>query len=385
MGISPRRSIAITFAAFGLGFGLWAGASAALIARADVSVGLFGLGLTAFTAVYLIAMGAVSTLARLSSVKAVVIGALIVAAPTVTALLTAASPQRLIGGLILYGLAAGVLDSAMNAEAAACERQMRRPILARFHGVASGAVAIGAILGSLLVQDRTIWIAPALATLGYALAIAAVASRPAIEGRAPGAGEIPVARVITGSLVVIGLVAGVSVACETAALTWSPSLLSRDAPQLAALAGLGGAFFAGCQSLLRLNADGLRARIDDRSLMASSLAVAAMGFLLVASPLGFAARVLGFAIVGFGTGAVVPCAFALAGTRPGVSAAASISAVAFFGIFARVPTPVAVGYVAGAYSLPVAFVALAALLTVAASAVVLFVPAPKIALGRVLP
>lgn len=173
-----------------------------------------------------------------------------------------------------------------------------------------------------------------------------------------------------------------SIACETAALAWSPALLSSEAPSLAAFAGLGGAFFSGCQALLRLNADGVRARLDDRNLMALSLMIAAAGLALVALPFGFTGGVLGFAVVGFGTGAVVPCGFALAGTRPGVSAAASISAVAFFGVFARAPAPLAIGFIADAFSLPVAFAALAALLVVAAAAVVLFVPAPKIVLGR---
>ncbi len=191
MGISPSRSIALTFAAFGIGYGLWAGASAALIARTGVNVATFGIGLTAFTIVYLGAMGVASTLARLTSVRSVVVGALVVSAPTVSVLLTAASPEQLLGGLIIYGFAGGVLDSAMNAEAAALERQVRRPIMARFHGVASGTVACGAILGSLLVSDGALWVAPALAILGYLGAIAAVLSRPGIEGRPIAASEIP--------------------------------------------------------------------------------------------------------------------------------------------------------------------------------------------------
>ena len=51
-------------------------------------------------------------------------------------------------------------------------------------------------------------------------------------------------------------------------------------------------------------------------------------FCVVAAHAGFAASVFGFAIIGFGTGAVVPCGFALAASRPGVSAGAAISAVA---------------------------------------------------------
>jgi hypothetical protein len=52
---------------------------------------------------------------------------------------------------------------------------------------------------------------------------------------------------------------------------------------------------------------------------------------------GFALSVVGFAIIGFGTGAVVPCGLALAASQPGASAAAGLSASAFFGSFARLP------------------------------------------------
>jgi MFS family permease len=137
--------------------------------------------------------------------------------------------------------------------------------------------------------------------------------------------------------------------------------------------------------VLRLNADRLRARVDDRALIAISLGLAAAGLVVVALPFGFTVSALGFAIVGIGTGAIVPCGFALVGTRPGVSATASISAVAFFGLFPRAPAPLAIGLIAGAFSLPTAFVSLAALLIVALVAVLVFVPAPNIVLRRASP
>ena len=121
--------------------------------------------------------------------------------------------------------------------------------------------------------------------------------------------------------------------------------------------------------------DALRKRLDDRTLISTSLGVAACGLLIAALPFGFAVSVLGFAIVGFGTGAIVPCGFALAASAPGIGSAAAISAVAFFGVFARVPAPLVTGAIAEAFSLSAAFVAIAALLGVAMVAVMLFVPA----------
>jgi hypothetical protein len=274
----------------------------------------------------------------------------------------------------------------MNAEGVALERELRRPVMARFHGLASAGAAIGAILGSAVVGGPI----PAIgAALGFALFLAAavvVAATPAVEARslAQSAATLDT-RVLTRPLVVVGLVVGVSIACETAAMAWSAPLLQSEAPRLAPIAGLGGAFFAGCQAILRLNADRLRAHIDDRNLIAISLAVAAAGFFLVALPLGFAGSVAGFALFGFGAGAVVPCGFALVGTRPGISAAASISAVAFFGLFARAPAPFVIGLIASAFSLSLAFVALAALLVAALVALLVYVPAPNIVLRRASP
>jgi len=386
LGLTPRFSIGLTFAIFGVGVGTWSGASAALIARSGVSVGVFGVVLTAYVCVYLFAMSAASTLARLSSVKQVIIGAALAICPSLTLLVLAASPGALVGGLLLFGLAGGALDSAMNAEAAALERELRRPIMARFHGLASVGLAIGAILGSAIVGGPT----PALgAILGFALFLGVasiVALAPAVEAPvlAPGAPALDT-RVLTRAVVVIGVVVGVSIACEIAAMTFSAPLLLSEAPSLGSIVGLGGAFFAGCQAILRLNADPIRKRIDDRSLIALSLAVSAAGFVIVGLPLGFVGRIAGFALFGFGTGAVVPCGFALVGTRPGVSAAASISAVAFFGVFARAPAPLVMGLIADAVSLSAAFFALAALLIAALAAVLIFVPAPNIVLRRAAP
>lgn len=376
LALTPLRTVAMTFGAFGIGVGLWSGGSAALIARAGVSPATFGVTLTVFTAVYLFGMSAASTFARIVGLNRVVIGALLLGVPLLALVLTANGPVALIGGLVSFGLAGGLLDAGMNAQAVALEKELRRPIMARLHGVASGGVAASAVLGSLIVTGPSPWIAAVLGAFGYgAAAMALAVAGPADPARAPIGSATLQPRVMTRSLVVIGLVVGVSIVSETATLAWSAPLLRAEAPALAAIAGLGGAFFAGCQALLRFNADALRHRISDRTLIAVSLGVAAGGLVIAALPLGFAASVLGFAIVGFGTAAIVPCGFALAASRPGVPNAAAISAVAFFGLFSRVPAPVLTGVIAEAFSLSVAFVAIAALLALAMIAFLLFVPA----------
>ena len=77
------------------------------------------------------------------------------------------------------------------------------------------------------------------------------------------------------------MVVGVSIAAELAASVWSTLLLREEAPRLAAISGLGAAFFSACQAALRFNVDAIRLRVSDLRLITVSFAIAAAGFALV--------------------------------------------------------------------------------------------------------
>ena len=192
--------------------------------------------------------------------------------------------------MIGSGLLGGVVDVTMNAEGARIERRLGRPILARLHAAASAGMAIGAILGSLIVASRAPWAAGLIAALG--LAAAGLAYGRAARGEA-GPAKVALPSAARGlsfapALIGLGIVIGVSIAAETAALLWSTLLLRAEAPKLAAIAGLGAAFFSGCQAMLRFNADVIRLRFSDQRIIVGSFAVAAAGFAVVAAEGGFA-------------------------------------------------------------------------------------------------
>ncbi len=376
---TPRFAMMATFGAFGLAMGLWSGSSAAILTRIHMGAGFFGLALTVFTGAYLVAMASANAIARVFTLKRTLLLCLAAIGPTLALVTLASSAFEFAAALVVQGALSGLLDGAMNAEGSRIERKLARPIFLALHGAASSGGALGAIVGSALASGPAPWMASVIGAAG--LLGAAFSVQRAIAGDAGDAPENvlgePV-RVITRSLVVLGLTIGVSIACETAAMSWSPLLLRREAPQWAALAGMGASFFSACQAAVRLNADWLRRHVSDRSLITVSLAAAAVGFAVVASEGGFARSVIGFAIVGAGTAAVVPCGFALAVSRPGVPAGAAISAVSFFGLFARLPAPLATGALANAFSLSTAFACLAALLIVSVGAVLAFIPdAPR--------
>jgi hypothetical protein len=372
-GLSARLHVAVAamFFAFGIGAGLWGGASGAILIRAGVDAATFGVLLTVYTGAYLIAMSAGGAVAhrfgvgQALSVSAVIFGA------ALCALLDASTETWVAIALIVAGFLGGVVDLLMNAEGARIERRLGRPILARLHAAASAGMALGAILGSLIVVGPAPWAAGVLAALGLAGAGVAY-HRAAGTDRPPVAAVGSIARSglsFAPALIGLGVVVGVSIAAELAASVWSSLLLREEAPKLAAISGLGAAFFSACQAALRFNVDAIRLRVSDLRIIIASFAIAAVGFALVSVQAGFAASVAGFALIGVGTGPIVPCGFALAARQAAAGPAVGLASASLFSTLTRLPAPLATGAIAQALSLSAAFAAFALALVTTAAAV----------------
>jgi hypothetical protein len=372
--LTPYGAAAAMFFVFGIGVGLWSGASATILAHAGVTAPAFGVALTFFMAAYLTAMSSGGLLIGRFGLRKVLLAGAPLQGLGVALLLMAQSSGAVLVCLVTFGVFAGLVDLTMNAEGARVERALARPILAGLHGGASAGTALGAIAGSLIAVNVGSWLSAVIAFCAFVGVTALIfVATPDRGGDHAHDGRSGRRALLSRTLIVLGVVIGVSIASEAAALFWSALLLQNEAPGLAAVSGLGAAFFCGCQALLRLNADRVRRLVSDRRLIVVSLAVASLGFLVVALHAGFAATVVGFAIIGLGTGAVVPCGFALAVSHRGFSAAAALSTVALFGSLARLPETLAMGAIANYFSLAGAFSLFAILLAFAVGAMRLFV------------
>jgi hypothetical protein len=370
-----HAAVAAMFFALGVGVGLWGGASGAILIRAGVDAATFGILLTVYTGAYLIAMSAGGALGHRFGVERVLPVAAIVFGAALCGLLNAWSGTEVAIALIVAGFLGGVVDVTMNAEGARIERRLGRPILARLHAAASAGMAIGAILGSLIAAGSAPWAAGVLAAL--ALAGAGVAYDRAARTDGPAPAPVGASRrtalSFAPALIALGVIIGVSIAAELAALLWSTLLLREEAPTLAAISGLGGAFFSACQAALRFNADAIRLRVSDPRIIVASFAIAAAGFALVGVQAGFAASVAGFALIGVGTGPIVPCSFALAARQSEAGPAVGLASASLFSALTRLPAPLATGAIAQTLSLPAAFAAFAVALAVTAAAAAAFV------------
>ena len=243
----------------------------------------------------------------------------------------------------------------MNAEGSYVESDFGRPIFTRFHASASAAMALFAIVGSLVMADAgPAWTAAILwlVVLGALVFIAPrLPGRYSAMARAPHG--VPAPRLTP--IIILGLAAGLVIAGETAAIMWSGKLLDEQAPSLLAIAGLGTAFYGLCNASLRFAGDEIRARFGDISLIIGSLLIATIGFALIGVSQSFLLSTVAFALTGFGTACVIPAIFALSAKHMTENRARGLGIVSLVAGLPRVTAPWFFGWIATLHSTSFAF------------------------------
>ena len=354
----------LVFAAFGAAVGAFSGSIPALVRQTGISSGAFGLALTGLTLANIAVMVFGGAIARRFSGKHTLLAALPLLAASLAAMLTAQTVTVFVAAMLVHGLVLGITDLVMNAEGSAVENDMRRPVFTAFHGSVSLALALFAILSSYLTALRGPGAAALAACLMCALAwIAVLANSPAraLQTKA----ERQAANVVTAPLILMGLIVGLVIACETSAMYWSAKLLDETAPALAAITGLGVAFYGMCNAAVRFPGDGLRARFGDFNLMMASSAVATIGFVCLGLSYSFAFGVFSFALVGLGTAIISPCIYNMAAAQTPSNRAAGLSFALLVTGVPRIAVPAIFGALSGAFSTKAAFGLCAALMCAA--------------------
>ena len=352
---SSRTAITSVFVSFGIAIGALAGSMPSVMRNAGIGAETFGLGLTLSTVLTVGAMSVGGQIARMASNRAVLLGVLPAFAVSLGAYLTAASPLWFFLTIPVMGLCFGLTDLFMNAEAVALEHDLRRPVFMSFHGGVSAGVGVMAVAASWLSTHWGTWSVALVAALAFAVAWLlverAIAARPLVAGKAAHIGKLP----NRTPLMILGIAAGLIIAAETAALLWSAKLLADIAPSLAAISGLGAAFFGICNAAVRFPGDRMRSLFGEMPLMLGSLFVSICGFLALGLSDSFAISVAAFASVGFGLALLIPTIFALSARLVPENRAGALSFVSLLTALPRTLAPLAFGIVAARLGTPVAF------------------------------
>lgn len=378
-----RLGTFLTFALAGVLCGVW-------VARMPALAGKFGIGSGA-TGVVLLVWGVAAVLA-MQALRGVIARAgsrrvLRVAAPmtAATAALVALAPgyPALLVAIALFGMAFGLMDVSMNAQASAVEQAYGRPLMSGMHaGWCAGAMA-GGLAGVLTafaglsftqsVAGTALLVLPGALALGRSyLPDAAAPSAARSGGRRE---RLPMAVYLIGGLAFLAFMA------EGAVADWSGLLLARELHAAEWVAALAYPLFELAMLLGRLTGDRLRSRLGTRRLLvAGGIGTAAAITVVITAP-AVPVALAGFFLTGLAVCTVVPTMISLAGTAAPGRSAAAVAQVGAMGYGGLLLGPVAIGMLAEASSLRTALgtVVVLALLVAAGARLVPIPPGQDLA------
>lgn len=346
-----RYAVSAIFFLTGAGSANWAVRIPAVQDRLGLSDGGLGMALLGLSAGAIVAMAAAGPLVAKRGSRPVTWAAAFAFAVALTLPALAPNPTLLMLSLVALGLANGLLDVAMNAQAAAVQKHYERPIMARVHALYSFGGLVGAAIGGRVAAGG-VGAGPHLVGVGLVIAVAAcvvaTGMLPASADAAPD--HPPIGRPVR-ALRVLGVVAFCVLFGEGAMANWSAVYLRDVSLASPGLAAAGFASFSLMMTVGRGVGDTLSSRLGNVRLTQIGGALAALG---VACALVFPQPVpviVGFGAIGAGLSSIFPIVLGASARAPGVVPGAAIAVVSMCGYAGLLAGPPLIGAVANSFTL----------------------------------
>ena len=263
--------------------------------------------------------------------------------------------------MVFTGAAAGLLDVVMNARLAGIEAKSGASLMNLNHAVFSFAYA-GAALSTGLARDAGVSVSTSFAMLALVvlgLAVAAI-QRELPKGRVAPPATLQRTGAVAfwgGGIILVGFLA------EQATEAWSALHVERTLGGGAAEGAMGPAMLGLTMGVGRLAGQFATARLNEARIVTLAALLSAAGALTAALAPTPAVAYLGFGLLGLGVSVIAPMCFALIGRlSPPEARATAISRAAMVGYAGFFIGPPLMGGLSQAFSLPMAFVAVAILL-----------------------
>ncbi len=276
------------------------------------------------------------------------------------------APNVIIGAisLFLFGGFMGAMDVAMNANAVAVEKSMRRAIMSSCHAFWSLGGLIGSGLGGLVISKLGILghaeLATVLAAVFLAVAWPMVLADPPHPDTKKEKTKLPMVPLPW----LLGVMALFCMVPEGAVLDWGALYLRQEMGASVALSGLGFAAFSAAMATMRFAGDLVRDRLGGVKTLRICTLFAIVGMLLASLAPDAEIAIIGFALCGIGISNMVPIAFSAAGNIPGLKPGIGISVVTTLGYSGMLVAPSVIGFVAEHVGFAAVFMALPVLLLV---------------------
>jgi MFS family permease len=341
-------------------WGSWAACLPAIQRATDASDAQLGLALLCVAVASLPAMLAAGRLADLFGGRLVPIALAVFGVATAFPGMARSLPALYLS-LAFVGIGTGLLDVAINAQAATIEAWHRVRVMDGLHAAFSVGVLCGGVGAGLLRRAgaQPSWILGGVACLVLLTALFNLAPSAPAE---PARRRAPLAR----PLLVVGGVLAVAFLVESGLEGWSALFLERTLGSGPAISGLGPGLFAAAMATGRL----LAQKVEGPSVAARMLfagIAAAAGLVVAATAQHSLVALLGFVIAGAGLALSAPTLFGVAGRVGGAgSRGSALSTVAILGYLGFLVGPPLIGAVSSASSLRGGFLFLCAMAVVLA-------------------
>ena len=359
-------STRLVFLIVGFGTAAWAPLVPFVKARTGIDEGVLGLLLLCLGVGSIVTMPLAGALTSRFGCRRVIIVASLALCLTLPVLAWASSLPLLVAALAIFGGAVGAVDVSANIQAIIVERESGRSLMSGFHGFYSlggiaGAVGMTGFLGAGASPVVAAVVVSALC-LGT-LAIAAPHLLPYGSQSEGPAFAFP-----RGVVWFLGILCFILFLTEGSVLDWSAVFLSSVRGVAKSYAGLGYAAFALTMTIGRLTGDRIVQRFGGANIILFGGLCAAAGFALATFVGSWPVALVGYALVGAGCSNIVPVLFSGVGRQTDMPQSVGVPAITSLGYAGILIGPAAIGLIAHAASLPVAFMILVVMLVgVAAS------------------
>lgn len=366
--VQLRIAVTMFFALGGFLFAGWAVRIPAIKDQTAASPGALGLALFAMTGSAVATMSVAGSLCQRFGSKQVTIATAALLSVSVVLPTFTHSAWTLGLSLLLFGIAYGGIDVAVNSVAVDLVAAMNRPVMPSLHAANSLGSLTGAGLGGLLASHLTptahmLLLAPVglLATAWFGRILLVHPLPSSHTGEAETGLRLPR---FTSGVLLFGLI-GLCAAYSQGALdSWVPLHLSDDLGASQGIAAAGYAVVQGTMTVGRLSGVRLLERLGQTKVVVVGGALACVGTLVAALAPDVTLVFAGLAATGLGLANIFPVAMARAGALGGPNGVAAASTLGYGGILLAPPT---IGFLAGEVGLPIALSLIAFMVAAAAT------------------
>ena len=265
----------------------------------------------------------------------------------------------LVGSILLFGIAANLINISNNAQALVVQKNYGKVIMASFHGLWSLAGFFGAAIGVLMLK-LDLGMVPHFLIISTTVLIMLVLSFPhlAKEQGQQGGKKLNFKKP-DSHLMVLGAIAFCGMMCEGCMFDWSAVYFKQVIEAEEWLIPVGYMAFMGMMAFGRLVSDSFTNRYGSTFIIQASGLLIFVGLLIAVIFPYLITGIIGFLLVGAGTSSVIPLTFTEVGNNNKFSSGIALAMVSTIGYFGFLFGPPLIGFIADLLSLRASFTLIA--------------------------